>query len=139
VSDEQAVLRYGEAEQPLEVFVGTEGERGLDIGRLLSSTGMVALDYGFANTAWCRSSISFVDGSVGALRYRGYPIEVLAEKCDFVEVAYLLMEGELPTTAQLDAAVASVRPLVRRPSEAVEGAAHVSDGLGGPSYVGNVA
>jgi citrate synthase len=103
VSNERAVLRHGKAEQSLEVFVGTEGERGLDIGRLLSSTGMVALDYGFANTAWCRSSISFVDGDAGALRYRGYPIEQLAAYSCFGEVGYLLFHGELPTLAQLDA------------------------------------
>jgi len=101
VEDERAVLRHGEAEHPLEVFVGTEGERGLDIGRLLSSTGMVALDYGFANTAWCRSAVSFVDGKAGALRYRGYPIEQLAEHSCFLEVSYLLFHGELPSLAQL--------------------------------------
>ena len=103
MADERAFLRFGEVEQPLEVFVGTEGERGLDIGRLLSSTGMVALDYGFANTAWCRSSVSFVDGNAGALRYRGYPIEQLATQSCFGETSYLLFHGELPTLAQLDA------------------------------------
>jgi citrate synthase len=103
VNDDKATLRYGDAEHSLEVFVGTEGERGLDIGRLLSSTGMVALDYGFANTAWCRSAISFVDGNAGALRYRGYPIEQLAVQSCFGEVSYLLFHGELPGLAQLDA------------------------------------
>ncbi|MBN2113850.1 MAG: citrate synthase [Acidimicrobiia bacterium] len=101
MEEERAVLRHGKVEHPLEVFVGTEGESGLDIGRLLSSTGMVALDYGFANTAWCRSAVSFVDGNVGALRYRGYPIEQLAEHSCFLEVSYLLFHGELPTLAQL--------------------------------------
>jgi citrate synthase len=100
---ERAILRHGEAEQNLDVFVGSEGERGLDIGRLLKSTGMVALDYGFANTAWCRSTISFVDGNQGALRYRGYPIEQLAAQSCFGEVSYLLFHGELPSLAQLDA------------------------------------
>jgi len=103
MSDERASLRHAGGDQPLDVFVGTEGERGLDIGRLLSSTGMVALDYGFANTAWCRSAISFVDGEVGALRYRGYPIEQLAAESCFGEVCYLLFHGELPSLAQLDA------------------------------------
>ncbi len=103
MSDDKAFLRHGGVEQPLEVFVGTEGERGLDIGRLLTSTGMVALDYGFANTAWCRSAISFVDGNAGALRYRGYPIEQLAAQSCFGEVSYLLFHGELPSLTQLDA------------------------------------
>jgi len=103
VNDERAILQHGGKEQPLSVVVGTEGERGLDIGRLLSTTGMMALDYGFANTAWCRSAVSFVDGEAGALRYRGYPIEQLAAHSCFGEVSYLLFHGELPTLAQLEA------------------------------------
>jgi citrate synthase len=102
VSEDRAFLKHGDTEQALEVVVGTEGERGLDIGRLLHSTGMMALDYGFANTAWCRSAISFVDGDLGALRYRGYPIEQLAAHSCFGEVAYLLFHGELPTMPELD-------------------------------------
>ncbi|MFH1330379.1 MAG: citrate/2-methylcitrate synthase [Actinomycetota bacterium] len=83
--------------------MGTEGERGLDIGPLLSSTGMMALDCGFAGTAWCRNSVGFVDGRAGALRYRGYPIEQPAAHSCFGEVGYLPFHGELPTLAQLDA------------------------------------
>jgi citrate synthase len=103
MDDDRVILRQGGKEHPLEVFVGTEGERGLDIGRLLSAAGMVALDYGFANTAWCRSAVSFVDGDAGALRYRGYPIEQLAAQSCFSEVTYLLFHGELPSVDQLNA------------------------------------
>jgi len=87
----------------LPLLVGTEGEHGIDIGKLRAATGAITLDEGFVNTGSTTSSITYLDGENGVLRYRGYPIEVLAEKCDFVEVAYLLIFGELPTTAQLDA------------------------------------
>jgi citrate synthase len=87
----------------LPLVVGTEGERGLDISRLRAATGAITLDEGYVNTGSTTSAITFLDGEQGILRYRGYPIEVLAEKCDFVEVAYLLMFGELPNSTQLDA------------------------------------
>jgi citrate synthase len=86
----------------LPVVVGTENERGLDISKLLASTGCVTLDEGFVNTGSTTSKITFLDGDRGILRYRGYPIEQLAEKCSFVEVCYLLLNGELPTNQQLD-------------------------------------
>jgi citrate synthase len=86
----------------LPVVVGTEGEHGIDIAKLRSSTGAVTLDEGFVNTGSTTSAITFLDGEKGILRYRGYPIEVLAEKCDFVEVAYLLIYGKLPDAAELD-------------------------------------
>jgi len=85
------------------LIVGTEGEQGIDISKLRAATGAVTLDEGFVNTGSTTSAITFLDGEQGILRYRGYPIEVLAEKCDFVEVAYLLIFGELPTIGQLDA------------------------------------
>ena len=87
----------------LPIVVGTEGEKGLDIGKLRAATGAVTLDEGFVNTGSTTSAITYLDGEQGVLRYRGYPIEVLAEKCDFVEVAHLLIFGELPDAAQLDA------------------------------------
>ncbi|MFM8892075.1 MAG: citrate/2-methylcitrate synthase, partial [Planctomycetia bacterium] len=86
----------------LPVVVGTEGEHGIDIAKLRGLTGAVTLDEGFVNTGSTTSAITFLDGERGILRYRGYPIEVLAEKCDFVEVAYLLIYGRLPTAAELD-------------------------------------
>jgi len=84
------------------VVVGTEGEQGIDIAKLRSATGAITLDEGFVNTGSTTSAITFLDGEKGILRYRGYPIEVLAEKCDFVEVAYLLIYGKLPNTTELD-------------------------------------
>ena len=87
----------------LPVVVGTEGEQGIDIAKLRSATGAITLDEGFVNTGSTTSAITFLDGEKGILRYRGYPIEVLAEKCDFVEVAFLLIYGKLPSTTELDA------------------------------------
>ena len=87
----------------LPVIVGTENERALDISKLRGQTGAITLDEGFVNTGSTTSSITFLDGEQGILRYRGYPIEVLAEKCDFVEVSYLLIYGKLPNANELDA------------------------------------
>jgi citrate synthase len=87
----------------LPVVVGSENERGLDISRLLATTGCITLDEGYANTGSTVSQITFLDGERGILRYRGYSIEDLAAHCDFLEVAHLLIYGELPTEAQLAA------------------------------------
>ncbi|SDN24124.1 citrate synthase [Geodermatophilus siccatus] len=96
-----AALRYPGGELPLRVVPATEGADGLDTGKLLATTGRVALDIGFVNTAACTSAITYIDGDAGILRYRGYPIDQLAEKASFVEVSYLLIYGELPTAEQL--------------------------------------
>jgi citrate synthase len=85
----------------LPVVVGTEDERGIDIGKLRAQTGYVTLDPAYMNTASTRSAITFLDGEQGVLRYRGIPIEELAEKSTFVEVAYLLIYGHLPTATEL--------------------------------------
>jgi citrate synthase len=87
----------------LPVVVGSEQERGIDISRLLATTGCVTLDEGYANTGATTSKITFLDGDRGILRYRGYGIEDLAGNCDFLEVAHLLIYGELPSEAQLSA------------------------------------
>ncbi|MBI1351076.1 MAG: citrate synthase [Actinomycetales bacterium] len=94
-------LKYPEGEMPLPEAPATVGESGLDIGPLLKTTGHVTLDHGFVNTASCRSSITYIDGDAGILRYRGYPIEQLAEQSSFLESAYLLIYGELPGAEQL--------------------------------------
>jgi citrate synthase len=99
VSD--AVLHYPGGELPLERVPSTIGESGLDISNLLSTTGDVTLDHGFVNTAACSSAITYIDGDRGILRYRGYPIEQLAEHSSYLEVAYLLIYGYLPTTDEL--------------------------------------
>jgi citrate synthase len=86
----------------LPVVVGTEDERAVDISKLLGASGYTTLDEGYVNTGSTTSAITFLDGDKGILRYRGFPIEQLAEKCDFVEVCYLLIYGELPTSEQAD-------------------------------------
>lgn len=85
----------------LPVIVGTEGEKAIDITKLRDETGYITLDTGYKNTGATKSGITFLDGENGILHYRGYPIEQLAEKSSFIEVAYLLIFGELPTAAQL--------------------------------------
>lgn len=84
------------------VLQGTEGELAIDISNLRSQTGYITLDTGYKNTGATQSKITFLDGEKGILQYRGYPIEQLAEKASFLEVAYLLIYGELPTKAQFD-------------------------------------
>ncbi|OON69993.1 citrate synthase [Hymenobacter sp. CRA2] len=85
----------------MPVFEGTENEKALDINKLRDQTGYVTLDSGYKNTGATKSAITFLDGEEGILRYRGYPIEQLAEKSSFLEVAYLLIYGTLPTEAEL--------------------------------------
>jgi citrate synthase len=85
----------------LDVHESTEGPAGIDISKLLKETDSVTYDPGFVNTASCKSDITFIDGDAGILRYRGYPIDQLAENASFLEVTYLLIYGELPTTEQL--------------------------------------
>jgi len=86
----------------LPVLTGSENEKGIDISSLRKQTGYITLDPGFVNTGFCESSITFLDGEKGVLQYRGYPIEELAEKSTFIEVAYLLINGELPKKDQLE-------------------------------------
>jgi citrate synthase len=83
------------------ILEGSEKEKAIDIGKLRADTGCITLDHGFMNTGSCASAITFLDGELGILRYRGYPIEQLAEKSNFIEVSYLLVYGELPTPDQL--------------------------------------
>ena len=86
----------------LPVFEGSEHERAVDIRSLRKNTGMITYDPGFVNTGCCESEITYIDGEKGILRYRGYDINDLAEKCEFVDVAYLLVHGTLPNKVQRD-------------------------------------
>jgi citrate synthase len=97
-----AVLQHDGGELTLKGVQATEGTDAFDISPLLKQTGHVTLDVGFVNTAACRSAITYIDGDAGILRYRGYPIDELAEKSTFIEVSYLLIYGELPTVPQLE-------------------------------------
>jgi len=87
----------------LPVLTGTENEKAIDISKLRSQTGHITMDPGFGNTGSCESKITFLDGEKGILRYRGIPIEQLADQASFVEVAYLIIYGKLPTQSELDA------------------------------------
>jgi len=89
-------------EYELPVVRGTEGEMAIDISSLRKATGYITLDKGYENTGSCKSAVTFIDGEKGILRYRGYPIDELAAKSTFTEVAYLLLYGELPTRTQLE-------------------------------------
>jgi citrate synthase len=109
----------------LPVVVGTENEVGIDISSLRARSGAITLDESYANTGSCVSSITFIDGEQGILRYRGYPIEQIAEHCTFAESAYLVIFGELPTAAQL----AEFRRLLRMHQFIHEDMRHHFDGF----------
>jgi citrate synthase len=96
------VLRHGDTELAMPTVEATEGSSGFETGKLLTKTGLVSYDPGFVNTAACSSAITFIDGDAGILRYRGYPIDQLAEQATFLETSYLLIYGELPTPAELE-------------------------------------
>lgn len=101
IAPEKATLTIDGMTHELPIIVGTEGERAIDIRSLRAKTGYITLDSGYMNTGSCCSDITFLDGEKGILNYRGYAIEDLAENCTFVEVAYLLDHGSLPTREQL--------------------------------------
>ena len=98
---EYAELKVDGKEYKLPIIEGTEQEKGFDISKLRAESGLITVDTGFKNTGSTQSSITFLDGEKGILRYRGYPIEQLADKSTFLEVAYLLIYGELPTGQEL--------------------------------------
>ena len=101
-SPDTATLSLNGSSTTLPVIRGTENETAVDIEKLRSSTGLITLDPGYGNTGSCKSAITFIDGEKGILRYRGYPIEELAARSTFLEVAWLLIYGELPTRAELE-------------------------------------
>ena len=98
---EKASLNLGDKTYEFPVITGTESEKAIDISKLRDQTGYITLDTGFKNTGATQSAITFLDGEQGILKYRGYPIEELAEKSSFIEVAYLLIYGNLPTSDQI--------------------------------------
>jgi citrate synthase len=98
---QKAELRVDGRVISLDIVEGSEGERAIDIRKLRDDTGLITLDPGYGNTGSCESAITFIDGEKGILRYRGYDIADLAERCSFVEVAYLLIQGKLPTKVEL--------------------------------------
>ncbi len=101
MTDQSVTLHYDGGELELPVTPATVGPAGIGIPKLLATTGMTTLDQGYVNTASCESAITYIDGDAGILRYRGYPIEALAEHSSYLEVSYLLIYGALPTAGQL--------------------------------------
>ena len=99
---ETARIEVNDKSIELPLVLGSEGETGIDIGKLRAETKSITLDPGFVNTGSCESGITFLNGEKGILRYRGYPIEVLSEKSNFLEVSYLLIFGELPSNKELE-------------------------------------
>lgn len=103
MSEDIAKISYQGKTYEMPVIVGTEGEIGIDVSKLRGKSGLITLDPGYKNTGSTTSDITYIDGENGVLNYRGYSIESLADNADFMEVAYLLIKGELPTTDQLNA------------------------------------
>ncbi len=103
VTTDVATLTVDGATYELPIIEGTEGERAIDISQLRPSSGLITFDSGYANTGSTMSDITFINGEEGILRYRGYPIEQLAEQSTFLETSYLVLHGELPSQEQLDA------------------------------------
>ncbi|MFP5387654.1 MAG: citrate/2-methylcitrate synthase, partial [Bacteriovoracia bacterium] len=100
---DKAKLVLGEKTIELPVFTGTEGEKAIDITKLRAESGFITLDSGYMNTGACTSSITFLDGEKGILKFRGYSIEEIAEKSSFIETAYLVFYGKLPSPGELKA------------------------------------
>lgn len=108
MSDKAQIILDGKTYE-LPVVTGSEGEKAIDISKLRDLSGYITLDFGYKNTGATTSAITFLDGEEGILHYRGYPIDQLAEKASFLEVAYLLLFGELPTKSQLDEFEGNIR------------------------------
>ena len=106
---DKATLKIKNKEIELDLILGSENELGIDISALRSNSNVITLDPGFKNTGSCQSKITFLDGEKGILRYRGYSIEELAEKADFLELAFLLIFGQLPNKDQLDKFLADIK------------------------------
>jgi citrate synthase len=102
ILNKSAKLLIGDKELDLPIAKGTEGETSIDITKLRDKTEVITMDSGYGNTGSCFSSITFIDGEKGILRYRGYPIETLAENSNFIEVSYLLIYGHLPSKKELE-------------------------------------
>ena len=100
--EEKATLKVNGKTVELPIVVGTEGEKAVDISELRAQSSFITMDYGYANTGSCFSAITFIDGEKGILRYRGIPVEQLAEQSTFVETAYLLINGKLPNKKEAE-------------------------------------
>lgn len=120
-----ATITLGDKTIECPVIEGSESELGIDIGKLRAQTGAITLDPGYGNTGACESAITYIDGDAGILRYRGIPIEELADKSGFIEVAWLLIFGKLPKADELD----SFRDRLRENAHINEGMKHHFEGF----------
>ncbi len=128
--EESATLRIGDKNFTFPMIVGTEGELAIDTRKLRSESGCITFDEGYGNTGSCQSKVTFIDGEKGILRYRGYPIEQLAENSTFIECAYLIIYGELPTRDEL----ANFRMSVRTQARVHVGMKHFFEGFPSRSH-----
>ncbi|MBL7985717.1 MAG: citrate synthase [Flavobacteriales bacterium] len=108
MSDKAKIILDGKTFE-FPIVTGSEGEKAIDISKLRDESGYITLDFGYKNTGATKSAITFLDGEEGILRYRGYPIEQLAEKSSFLEVSYLLLNGELPNKQQMEEFEGNIR------------------------------
>ena len=127
---DRSLIRYAGSTLELTVVPATAGSPGVEISNLLTTIGVIALDPGFTNTGSTTSAVTYIDGDAGVLRYRGYPIEQLAQSSTFVETSYLLIHGELPTAAELDA----FTQRISRHTMLHEDLQHFFDGFAGDAH-----
>ena len=121
---DSADLEIGDQKYTLNVISGTEQERAVDISRLRKESKVITFDDGYGNTGSCESSVTFIDGDKGILRYRGYDIAELAEKSTFLESAYLLLYGDLPSRSALQGFRQKVSDYCELPPEVLGGKLH---------------
>ena len=126
--EDNAILKIGDKSYNLPIIEGTEGEKAVDTRSLRAQSGFITFDEGYGNTGSCQSAITFIDGEKGILRYRGYAIEDLAEKSNFIESAYLIIYGDLPTTSEKTA----FTERVLKGASVHEGMRHLFEGF--PTY-----
>ena len=119
MSEKKATLEFDGKTIELDSLTGTEKETGLDITKLRAETGLITLDPAYGNTGSCTSDITFIDGGKGILRYRGYAIEELCEKSDFLESAFLVLYGHLPTADEKASFQAGINSAAGMPAEMV--------------------
>ena len=120
---DKATLTFGDSTYPLNIITGTENEKALDVRQLRKDSGLITYDDGYGNTGSCESSVTFIDGDKGILRYRGYDITELAQKANFLEVCLLLLNGELPTSSQLSSFEDKVATYQKLPNEVLQAVA----------------
>jgi len=117
---DKASLNFGDSTYSLNVLIGSEDEKALDVRQLRKDSGLITFDDGYGNTGSCESAVTFIDGDKGILRYRGYDIAELAEKSNFLEVCLLLLNGELPSSQELTAFESKVSRFQTLPAEVLQ-------------------